>query len=51
MHGYGIAERIRQTSGDILNVSLTSLGKKRLSAEAEDWSRVSAAIARVMAQA
>ncbi len=85
LHGYAIAERIRQTSEDVLNVeegalypalhrlevqgllasewgqsennrrakfySLTSLGKKRLSAEAEDWSRVSAAIARVMAKA
>jgi PadR family transcriptional regulator len=85
MHGYAIAERIRQSSGDVLNVeegalypalhrlevqgllasewgqsennrrakfySLTSLGKKRLFAEAEDWSRVSAAIARVMAKA
>jgi PadR family transcriptional regulator, regulatory protein PadR len=82
MHGYGIAESIRQISEEVLRVEegslypalhrleldgvvdsewgqsannrrakyyrLTGLGRKRLSSEASNWTRVVQAIARVM---
>jgi transcriptional regulator len=82
MHGYGIAQRIQATSGEVLRVEegslypalhrleldglldsewrlsannrrakyycLTAPGRKRLSKEASKWSRLAAAIARVM---
>jgi PadR family transcriptional regulator, regulatory protein PadR len=82
MHGYGIAESIRQISEEVLRVEegslypalhrleldgvidsewgqstnnrrakfyrLTAIGRKRLQKEASNWTRVVAAIARVM---
>jgi transcriptional regulator len=82
MHGWGIAQRIEQMSGDVLRVnqgslypalyrlerqglidaewgasennrrakyySLTRAGRKRLTEEATQWERLSAAIAQVM---
>jgi transcriptional regulator len=82
MHGYGIADSIRQISEEVLRVEegslypalhrleldgvidsewgqsannrrakfyrLTALGRKRLQAEASNWTRVVEAIARVM---
>ncbi len=82
MHGYGIAQRIEQVSGNVFQVnpgslfpafrrleragwikplwkvsehnrrakyySLTDRGRKQLKTEAEDWSRQSAAIARIL---
>jgi len=83
LHGYGIARRIEQTSGDLLSLNygtlypallrleqegaitaewgvsennrrakyyrLTPLGKKSFAEESQSWTRLSAAIARVMA--
>jgi PadR family transcriptional regulator, regulatory protein PadR len=85
MHGYGIAESIRQISEEVLRVEegslypalhrleldgvidsewglstnnrrakfyrLSALGRKRLQTEASNWTRVVAAIARVMESA
>ena len=83
MHGYAIAERLQQTSDDVLQVEegalypalhrlelrgwlaaswgvsennrrakyyrLTAAGKRQLAKETEYWSRMSSAIARVLA--
>ena len=85
MHGWGIAQRIQQVSGDVLRVEegslypalhrleleglldsewsvsennrrakfyrLTSLGRKQLVRESENWTRLAGAIARVMQSA
>ncbi|MBS1855206.1 MAG: PadR family transcriptional regulator [Acidobacteria bacterium] len=82
MHGYGIAQRIEQTSHDVFHVNpgslfpafrrleragwikplwkasennrrakfyaLTDRGRRQLKAETEEWSRQSAAIARIL---
>jgi PadR family transcriptional regulator PadR len=82
LHGWGIARRIEQTSGDVLELNqgtlypallrleqmgwisskwgasennrrakfyaITRAGKKQLAAEAENWARTSAIIARFM---
>ena len=82
MHGWGIAQCIRQLSKDVLQVNqgalypalhrleqhgwikaqwgdsenhrrakfyrITAAGKKQLAAEARDWERLSAAVARIM---
>jgi DNA-binding PadR family transcriptional regulator len=51
-HGYGIARRVEQISGDLLAVirarfyRLTEAGGKQLRAETRDWEQTAAIIAR-----
>ena len=83
MHGFGVAQRIEQISGDVFRVNagslflafkrlerdgsvtsewrdsennrrakyyrLTEAGRKKLRADAKDWERRSAAVARILA--
>ena len=46
LHGYGIARRIEQISGDLLAVNA---GRKQLQAETRNWEQTSAIIGRFFA--
>jgi PadR family transcriptional regulator PadR len=49
LHGYGIARRIEQISGDLLAINqgrLTLAGRKQLQVETRDWDQTAAIIAR-----
>jgi DNA-binding PadR family transcriptional regulator len=45
LHGYGIARRIEQTSGDY---KLTRAGKKQLEREAREWEQTTNILARFL---